>query len=68
MFVACASHKTVHHQIAQGCHDLEPARGTDLGTVFVEVQVANPVEPVLDPQWPQMMAASSAAVGLLDGS
>jgi hypothetical protein len=34
--------------------------GADLGAVFVEVVVvvADPVQPVLDAQWPRMMAAS----------
>ena len=35
-------------QVAQGGHDLWPAGGADLGAVLIEVQVAHPVEPVLD--------------------
>jgi hypothetical protein len=35
-------------QVAQGCHDLWPASGADLGAVLIEAQVAYPVQPVLD--------------------
>jgi hypothetical protein len=38
------------------------ARGADLGAVFAEADVADPVEAVFDAQWPRMMAASSAVL------
>lgn len=34
--------------VAQGGHDLRAAAGADGGSVFVERDVANPVQPVLD--------------------
>ena len=35
-------------QIAQGCHDLGRGAGADLGPVFIEGNVPDPVDSVLD--------------------
>ena len=49
-------------QVAQAGHDLRAGRGADLGVVLVEVNVADPVQPVLDPPVARMIAASWAGV------
>jgi hypothetical protein len=49
-------------QVAQAGHDVGTAGGADLGAVFAEADVADPVEAVFDVQWPRMMAASSAVL------
>jgi hypothetical protein len=44
------------HQVAQAGHDLRAAGGADLRAVLVDVEVADPVQAVLDPQWPRSMS------------
>lgn len=48
--------------VAQGGQDAGQAAGADLGSVFVEGDIAGVVDAVSMSQWPRMIAASRAGV------
>ena len=50
------------HGVADGGEHLRRGAGAHLAAVFIQGDVAHPVQPILDPQWPRQSASSRRGV------